>query len=99
MDYHLMPDIVMSFGQSGGESGLELGAMARHRPQRYVEPGCARRSTHRGFQCPGLGGRIEAGFRYGVWLGVGVTPYAVAQIEAFHPPFYRESDVTGSGFG
>lgn len=45
------------------------------------------------------GGRVEAGYRYGVWSGFGITPYAAAQYEAFHAPFYREADATAGGFG
>jgi autotransporter-associated beta strand protein len=45
------------------------------------------------------GGRIEAGYRYGVWSGVGVTPYVAAQYQAFHTPFYREADAMAGGFG
>jgi outer membrane autotransporter protein len=51
------------------------------------------------FNAQAYGGRIEAGYRYGAWSGVGVTPYAAAQIEAFHTPFYREADASGGGFG
>lgn len=51
------------------------------------------------FNAEAYGGRVEAGYRYGVWSGVGVTPYAAAQIEAFHTPFYREADLTAGGFG
>jgi outer membrane autotransporter protein len=45
------------------------------------------------------GARVEGGYRYGLWSGVGVTPYAAAQYQAFHTPFYREADVMAGGFG
>ncbi len=51
------------------------------------------------FNAQAYGGRLEAGYRYGGWSGVGVSPYAAVQVEAFHTPAYSEADLTGGGFG
>jgi uncharacterized protein with beta-barrel porin domain len=45
------------------------------------------------------GARLEGGYRYGVLPALGVTPYGAVQAQRFHTPAYRESDLTGSGFG
>jgi uncharacterized protein with beta-barrel porin domain len=48
------------------------------------------------------GGRLEAGYRYGVPISsvvVGVTPYAAIQTQWFHTPAYSETDLTGDGLG
>ncbi len=51
------------------------------------------------FNAQTYGGRLETGYRYGVWSGAGVSPYAAVQFEAFHTPAYSEADLTGGGFG
>jgi uncharacterized protein with beta-barrel porin domain len=51
------------------------------------------------FNAQAYGGRLEAGYRYGAWSGVGVAPYAAVQVEEFHTPAYSEADLTGGGFG
>ncbi len=53
------------------------------------------------FAAQSYGGRIEGGYRFAVLptLGLGVTPYAAVQAQAFHTPSYGETDVTGGGFG
>ena len=48
------------------------------------------------------GGRLEAGYRYGVTMGgtiVGATPYAAIQTQWFHTPTYSETDLAGGGLG
>jgi uncharacterized protein with beta-barrel porin domain len=54
------------------------------------------------FQGQSYGGRIEAGYRYGLpstnYL-IGFTPYAAVQAHSFHTPSYSETDLTGGGFG
>jgi outer membrane autotransporter protein len=54
------------------------------------------------FQGQGIGGRLEAGYRYGLpstnYLA-GITPYAAVQAQSFHTPTYAEADLTGGGFG
>ncbi len=44
-------------------------------------------------------GRLEAGYRYAAAPGLGVTPYAAVQVQSFDTPAYRETDLTGGGFG
>jgi autotransporter-associated beta strand protein len=54
------------------------------------------------FQGQSYGGRIEAGYRYGLPSAnglAGVTPYAAMQAQSFHTPSYTETDLTGGGFG
>jgi uncharacterized protein with beta-barrel porin domain len=54
------------------------------------------------FQGQSYGGRIEAGYRYGLPSAgylVGLTPYAAVQAQSFHTPSYSETDLTGGGFG
>lgn len=51
------------------------------------------------FNAQAYGGRLEAGYRYGAWSGIGVSPYAAVQIESFQAPAYSEVDLTGGGFG
>jgi uncharacterized protein with beta-barrel porin domain len=50
------------------------------------------------FNAQSYGGRLEGGYRYGI-AGLGVTPYAALQTQWFHTPDYRETDLTGGGFG
>jgi uncharacterized protein with beta-barrel porin domain len=50
------------------------------------------------FNAQSYGGRVEGGYRYGM-AGYGVTPYAALQTQWFHTPDYRETDLTGGGFG
>jgi uncharacterized protein with beta-barrel porin domain len=42
---------------------------------------------------------METGYRIAALPGVGVTPYAAAQAQAFYTPSYSETDLTGGGFG
>jgi uncharacterized protein with beta-barrel porin domain len=51
------------------------------------------------FNANAYSGRIEAGNRWVLpWLsGVGVTPYAAAQVTAFDLPAYAESAIAGAG--
>jgi outer membrane autotransporter protein len=51
------------------------------------------------FDAQSFGARVEAGYRYAVLPGLGVTPYAALQAQDFHTPAYSETDVTGGGFG
>jgi uncharacterized protein with beta-barrel porin domain len=54
------------------------------------------------FQGQSYGGRIEAGYRYGLPAAnylVGFTPYGAVQAQSFHTPSYSETDLTGGGFG
>ncbi len=43
--------------------------------------------------------RAEAGWRFAPWpaFGVGVTPYAAAQVTSIHLPSYSETSTSGSG--
>ncbi len=50
------------------------------------------------FNGQSFGGRIEAGYRYGM-PAIGVSPYAALQAQSFHTPAYSETDLTGGGFG
>ena len=53
------------------------------------------------FNAQSYGARLEAGYRYGMPIGVamiGVTPYAALQVQDFHTPSYSETDLTGGGF-
>jgi len=50
------------------------------------------------FDGQSYGGRIEAGYRYGL-PAFTVSPYGAVQAQSFHTPAYRETDVTGGGFG
>ncbi|RAI43714.1 hypothetical protein CH341_12825 [Rhodoplanes roseus] len=50
------------------------------------------------YEAQSWGGRAEAGWRLG-WAGVGVTPYAAVQAQAFVMPGFGESDPSGGGFG
>jgi uncharacterized protein with beta-barrel porin domain len=47
------------------------------------------------------GGRLEAGYRYGVHLNgiAGIAPYAAIQTQWFHTPTYSETDLAGGGLG
>jgi len=49
------------------------------------------------FDAESFGGRVEGGYRFGMWFG-GVTPYAAVQAQGFRTPSYNETDVTGGGF-
>ena len=54
------------------------------------------------FNAQSYGGRLEAGYRYGMPIrdvSLGVTPYAALQSQSFHTPRYSETDLTGGGFG
>lgn len=54
------------------------------------------------FDGQSYGGRLEAGYRYGLPLTryiAGITPYAALQAQALHTPAYSETDLTGGGFG
>jgi outer membrane autotransporter protein len=54
------------------------------------------------FQGQSVGGRLEAGYRFGlpsVNYVAGFTPYAAVQAQSFHTPTYSEADLTGGGFG
>jgi len=50
------------------------------------------------FDAQSYGGRIEAGYRYGMPVFT-VSPYGALQAQGFHTPTYSETDVTGGGFG
>src|SRR6202035_1043991 len=50
------------------------------------------------FNAQSYGGRLEGGYRFGMPV-IGITPYAALQTQWFHTPNYRESDLTGGGFG
>jgi outer membrane autotransporter protein len=50
------------------------------------------------FNAYSVGGRIEAGYRYGFPV-LAVTPYAALQAQTFHTPSYSETDLTAGGFG
>jgi uncharacterized protein with beta-barrel porin domain len=48
------------------------------------------------------GGRLEAGYRYGMPMGgavAGVTPYAAIQTQWFFTPAFSETDLSGGGLG
>jgi outer membrane autotransporter protein len=49
------------------------------------------------FNAQSYGGRVEAGYRYGVPT-TGVTPYAAVQAQNFRTPTYSEADVNNVGF-
>ncbi len=53
------------------------------------------------FMGQSYGGRFESGYRIGSLApaALGVTPYAAIQTQWFHTPSYRETDLTGGGFG
>lgn len=54
------------------------------------------------FNAQDFAGRIEAGYRYGLPMAasaVSIIPYAALQAQSFHTPAYRETDLTGGGFG
>src|SRR6202008_2418809 len=51
------------------------------------------------FNAQSFGGRIEGGYRVAVTPASGITPYAAAQVQSFHTPFYQQTDATGGGFG
>jgi autotransporter-associated beta strand protein len=44
-------------------------------------------------------GRLEAGYHYAAAPGIWVTPYAAMQVQSFGTPAYRETDLSGGGFG
>jgi uncharacterized protein with beta-barrel porin domain len=50
------------------------------------------------FNAQSYGGRLEGGYRFGV-AAIGVTPYAAVQTQWFVTPNYRETDLSGGGFG
>lgn len=50
------------------------------------------------FNAHSYGGRLETGYRLAPSF-VQVTPYAAVQAQAFVTPAYRETDVTGGGYG
>ena len=52
------------------------------------------------FNANAYSGRIEAGHRWALpgFDGIGVTPYAAAQVTAFDLPAYAETSLNGSGF-
>jgi uncharacterized protein with beta-barrel porin domain len=52
-----------------------------------------------GFTGQSYGARIEGGYRYTALPTLGVTPYAAVQAQNFLTPAYRETDLTGGGFG
>jgi uncharacterized protein with beta-barrel porin domain len=50
------------------------------------------------FRAQSIGARVETGYRYATPIG-GVAPYAALQVQSFHTPTYRETDLTAGGFG
>ncbi len=54
------------------------------------------------FNAESYGGRVEAGYRFGVpttLAAFGITPYGALQAQSFHTPGYSETDLTGGGLG
>jgi uncharacterized protein with beta-barrel porin domain len=54
------------------------------------------------FNGQNYGGRLEAGYRYGVPVSggvIGATPYAAIQTQWFHTPTYSETDLSAGGLG
>jgi T5SS/PEP-CTERM-associated repeat protein len=49
------------------------------------------------FNAQSYGGRLEGGYRFGVFDG-GITPYAAIQAQSFHTPGYTETDPIANGF-
>jgi uncharacterized protein with beta-barrel porin domain len=56
-------------------------------------------SLHAAFRGESVGGRLEGGYRVAATPNFGITPYAAAQVQAFHSLAYSETDVSGAGFG
>ena len=50
------------------------------------------------FNAQSYGGRLEGGYRFGM-PAIGITPYAALQTQWLLTPNYRETDLTGGGFG
>jgi outer membrane autotransporter protein len=50
------------------------------------------------FSAQSYGGRLESGYRFAVWPGLGVAPYAGLQAQSFLAPSYGETDLSGAGF-
>ncbi len=53
------------------------------------------------FSANNVGGRIEGGYRFPIpgvfgWPGLGLTPYAALQVQAFRTPSYSETAASGS---
>lgn len=54
------------------------------------------------FSGESFGGRLESGYRFVVPSSAGrfeISPYAAIQAQSFHTPAYRETDLSGGGFG
>jgi hypothetical protein len=51
------------------------------------------------FQGESYGARLEGGYRFAVLPRLGVTPYAAVQAQVFSTAAFRETDVSGGGFG
>jgi autotransporter-associated beta strand protein len=47
------------------------------------------------FSANSWGGRVEAGYRFAMMNGLGVTPFAAVQAQRFETPAYAERDLTG----
>jgi autotransporter-associated beta strand protein len=50
------------------------------------------------FNAESFGARAESGYHMPTAIGT-LTPYAALQVQNFHTPNYRETDVNGGGFG
>lgn len=50
------------------------------------------------FDGQSFGARVEAGWRFAVAPGLGMTPYGVFQAQTFHTESHDETDLTGGGF-
>jgi outer membrane autotransporter protein len=48
-----------------------------------------------GFAADSYGGRIEAGYRFALGQGFGITPYGAFQALSLHTPAYAERDLSG----
>ena len=66
---------------------------------RSVNIGSVADQLNASFGAWGLGGRLEAGRRFPVAPGFGVTPFAAVQAQSMWTPAYSETSVFGTPFG
>ncbi len=82
----------LRFGPAYLSAALAYGTHWANVKRSVVSPGFA--SLQSDYDAHSLGGRIEAGYRYG-WNSLGITPYAALQGSTVRLPGYQEKTLAG----
>jgi hypothetical protein len=101
-------------GLGGGhDNSLQLGAYASTRSGPYYLSGMFTFGNYQfatsrvagadaltaNYGAQSYNGRLEGGYTFAGPLGIGVIPYAAAQLQYLHMPGYSEADLGGAGLG